>query len=66
MKKKELSHRLAGLFFVFALGLGLVWAADDGRHQPGDVWFMLLALGLLLWGVYQLLHLLADLWSESE
>ncbi|MBX3058278.1 MAG: hypothetical protein KF770_17585 [Anaerolineae bacterium] len=50
---------------MFALGLGLVWAADDGRHQPGDVWFMLLALGLLLYGVYQLVHLLADLWSET-
>jgi len=66
MKKKELSHRLASLFFIFALGLGMVWAADDGISQEGDLWFLLLALGLLLYGVYQLVHLLADLWSEIE
>lgn len=64
MSNRKLAHQAAGLFFVFSIGFGLVWAADDGVRDNGDKYAMLLALILMLYGLWRLLHLLADLWSD--
>ncbi|NJN53572.1 MAG: hypothetical protein HC804_01750 [Anaerolineae bacterium] len=64
MKTRLLYRRVANLFFVFFLGLCLAYSIGDGMRSEADKWIGLLALVILLWGVRDLLHLLADLWSE--
>lgn len=66
MSNRHLYHRLAGLLFLFIVGLLLVYAADGRPHTDIDPYLMLLAVIILLWGVRDLLHLLADMWSETE
>lgn len=36
MSNRKLAHQAAGLFFVFSIGFGLVWAADDGVRDNGQ------------------------------